>query len=96
VSVVEAQPWLRPEQIVTAVCEWTGIAKKDLISAQKISGRTMQARRLLWAAMRVEGMSYPEIGRYVGRHHTTIMAAMASSHPIGNEVHALLRKARAS
>jgi chromosomal replication initiation ATPase DnaA len=39
--------------------------------------RFLEARRELYAALRAWGWSYPAIGRFVGRDHTTVLQVLA-------------------
>lgn len=75
-----AHPWIRPADILTAVSEWTGVSVEGLTKGRHY-GREQAARYLLWAALRESGMTFPEIGGYLRRHHTTILHAL-NTHPV--------------
>lgn len=60
------------------------------LTSRKQDLRTVGARRVLILMLRRRGLSYPEIGVYLGgRHHTTIMYAEQTA---TDEDHALARR----
>jgi chromosomal replication initiation ATPase DnaA len=57
------------------------IARKHGVSVEELVGRSclrhvVEARRELYCALRARKWSYPAIGRFCGRDHTTVMAAV--------------------
>lgn len=89
-----AKPWVRPDDLVAAVSEWTGIDRRDLLSAKRGSNRVGLARFLLWAALRQSGMSYTEIGSYVDRHYTTVMTGIRDHPAQEDELEAVMDACR--
>jgi chromosomal replication initiation ATPase DnaA len=61
--------------VANRVSREVGIPLQAMLSASR-SGTLVRARRALYLALRAEGLSYQEIGRCVGRDHTTIIAAL--------------------
>lgn len=58
---------------ITNLCaELFDVPVEDLISAKR-QRRISEARFALYAALRLRGWSYPRIGNFVGRHHTSIL-----------------------
>lgn len=71
------------DAIITAVCRRLGVSKQE-ISRPGPRGRQAGpgirftwARRVAMRALRDEGLSFPAIGQHLGRHHTTVMYALA-------------------
>jgi chromosomal replication initiation ATPase DnaA len=76
-----------PDQLDAGARQWTTrelaarIAGAHGVSVEEMLGpraeRHLAAARLeLYRTLRALGWSYPAIGRVVGRHHTTVMAAV--------------------
>jgi len=57
------------------VCEEFGVQLEDVFSQTKTRTLVL-ARTKCWAQMRRLGHSFPEIGKFWGRDHSTVMAAM--------------------
>jgi chromosomal replication initiator protein len=58
--------------ITTTVCEAFGITARELMQGR--SARVVRARHMVWWLCRqMTDMSYPDLGRYFGRDHTTII-----------------------
>lgn len=51
----------------------TGTTVDEIRQGGRSTRRAMARRMFVASKMRVEGYSYPEIGRALGRHHTTVM-----------------------
>lgn len=60
------------------VVERTKVSEAEILSRSR-TNRIKKARLVLWHAMRLDGYSYPAIGRYTNRDHTTIMYLMKRS-----------------
>ena len=60
--------------VVRRVCAEYGVHSNDLFSRQQ-SQRIVRPRHALIAILRSRGSSHPEIGRLVGRDHTTTIAS---------------------
>ena len=58
------------------VMDWvsaiTGIAPAEMLSPIR-SQHVVRARAIYTYIMRLHGLSYPQIGRYLNRDHTTVM-----------------------
>lgn len=65
------RPW-RP--IISAVAFENGMGIDALLRGRRRD--YINARTELYRKLRAEGYSYPEIGRFVGREHSTIMHAL--------------------
>lgn len=70
---IKYSPLLR--RIVFEVAEVTGVPAGDIIGPSKARAGLM-ARDLVCFIARREGMTLTEIGRGIGRDHTTVMAAI--------------------
>lgn len=67
---------LRIADIVEAVCEITGVHRRELLSVFR-DHVLIEARHCVCVIARHEaGRSYPEIGRFLDRDHTTILYAV--------------------
>lgn len=65
-----------PQPALQAIAEITGLNPDD-IAGHRRHQRLIGARHVWWACIRTEGRwSYPEIGAYVERDHTTVMRAI--------------------
>jgi chromosomal replication initiation ATPase DnaA len=60
------------ESLLRLASEATGCTVEELVSPDQHS-TLVHARRLFVAAARRKGFSYPEIGRALHRHHSTII-----------------------
>lgn len=65
------------QRIVRLVAFYTGVTEESIMSGDK-SNQTVAARNIaLWFIRAgVQSASYPDIGRWFGRDHTTILAAV--------------------
>jgi chromosomal replication initiation ATPase DnaA len=64
------------DSVAIAVSLVTGVDLIDVVGFVKLAPY-VAARNLWWACLRHYcGMSYPEIGRFVDRHHSTVMFAV--------------------
>lgn len=50
-----------------------GVSADDICAPTRGSDQVVLARQALMAALRHRGLSYPQIGRLIGRDHTTVM-----------------------
>jgi len=58
------------------------VCTKHFVNERELFGRVrttelVEARVEFWKRLRAKGLSYPQIGRLVGRDHTTILLAIA-------------------
>ena len=60
--------------IVGAVCEFYGMTREQLMAKDRHK-LIARARAIAMRLVRDEGYSFPEIGTYFGRDHTTVMSA---------------------
>jgi len=58
-------------EVLKLVVETTGVDEKFIMSPSKMANHT-RARVLLYLALRMMGYSVPQIGQFVGRHHSTV------------------------
>jgi chromosomal replication initiation ATPase DnaA len=66
---------LTPHDILARVSIETGFPVETLLGRSRF--RTVAAARArLFQELRATGLSYPEIGRFCGRDHTTVMSAL--------------------
>jgi chromosomal replication initiation ATPase DnaA len=63
------------DEIIAATCIVTGVARDDLLSDRR-SKTTVYARQLAGYVSRLRKYSYSEIGRALGRDHSTIVIAV--------------------
>jgi chromosomal replication initiation ATPase DnaA len=64
------------EHEIRAVCALTGVDPKLLFTARKTSAIS-RTRALIWRELRERhGLSYPQLGRIFGKHHTTVLMAI--------------------
>lgn len=90
------RPWLRGDEVIDAVVEWTGISRSDLIGVGQ-SKRERAARNLLYGTLSHAGWSTGEIGRMLQRHHTTVLSSLERlSIESYEEVEAILEQLRAA
>lgn len=67
------EPKPHADDVLRAVAAFTGVSRKALKDDRKGFLYLSDARRLLWAALRSLGWSYPAIASYCnGRHHSSI------------------------
>lgn len=83
---------VRPSDIKDATEWYTGCV---LASRAGKSRRVVQARLIHWAALRALGLSYPEIGRQVGRDHSTIIKQLRLHPPAKCWVDDVMERANA-
>lgn len=62
-------------EIITLCAKMFGVTPKDLMGMGR-ANEVIQARFALCAALRMRGWSYPRIGAFMRRDHTTIMHAV--------------------
>lgn len=61
-----------PDAIARGVAKRFGLAVPVLMGESRAL-HVVRARKVLYRELRESGMSYPSIGRFVGRDHTTVM-----------------------
>ena len=59
-------------KIAEAVSEATGIPVQHIMS-NRLDAATARARQIVMYEARLAGMSYPQIGAAMGKHHTSII-----------------------
>jgi len=64
-----------PDVLLAEICEATGVAALD-IRGHARDPFTVSARWAWWALLRESGRSHSEIGRLVGRDHSSIIHAL--------------------
>lgn len=65
--------------ILEAGCAATGTTPEEIRRGGRSTRRVLARRLFIAGKMRVEGYSFPEIGRALGRHHTSIMAMVGAT-----------------
>ena len=63
------------DMLLLAASDASGLTPGQVLGRDRHRGR-IEARRALYRALRVRGLSYPAIGYLVGRAHTTVMNAL--------------------
>jgi hypothetical protein len=71
VAVPPRGPFIALEDELDAVCAAEGVSRE--VVDQGNQEKAVHVRRLFSRRARELGYSYPQIGRFLGRHHTTIM-----------------------
>ena len=61
------------KQAIVIVTEQYGITEKELTQPRRGSKWIVKARRELCRILHDEGMSSTDIGRFLNRHHTTVL-----------------------
>ena len=90
-----ADPWLNADDICEAVAFWTGLDADELAELERGHWHVCKARRLMWACLRANGMSWPAIAEFSGRrHHSTIWKALHVNPPEASEVRSVMALAR--
>ena len=70
------EPGFDPLAYLNEICSLFGVNAEEVMGERR-SAHLVKPRHLFWACLRVHGKwSYPVIGDYVGRDHTTVMSAM--------------------
>ena len=65
-----------PADQAVALASWaTGISPEEMRGRSR-RPKIAAARALAYSILRARGMSLPRIGRYFGRDHTTVLAAL--------------------
>lgn len=64
-----------PDIYLALVSELSGISQRDILGTSRAQ-EIMRARQLLYAVLRGVGWSYPRIGKFVGRDHTSVMSGV--------------------
>jgi len=60
------------EDALLRVCDKSGLTAERILGPSR-DRETVRAKRLLAVDLRGMGYSYPEIGRFMRKHHTTII-----------------------
>ncbi len=76
--VQEASPTATAESILKATCEAFGVSVRD-VRGRRRTARIAQPRKVaMFLARTLTAASYPELGAFFGRDHTTVIAAVQS------------------
>jgi hypothetical protein len=69
---------IRGAELCVSVARKHGLSPEELLAPLPRGYPTKRAEavRELYGLLRREGWSYPQIGRFVGRHHTTVMQVL--------------------
>ena len=88
-------PWLTPDAILSAVVDWTGVSKKEILGKSHLR-HICQARQLYELCLRNNGMSYPAIAEVLGfKSHKSVMTGVKrASHREANRVLEVARSRR--
>jgi len=71
------EPGFDPLAYLSEICDLFGVTAEEVLGERR-SAHLIKPRHLFWACLREHGKwSYPAIGDYVGRDHTTVMSAMS-------------------
>lgn len=62
-------------EIINRCAELFGVSAADIMSRRRIAP-IMHARWALYTALRQRGWSFPAIGNFMDRHHTTVLAGV--------------------
>lgn len=62
------------DDILTEVCGFYGISTGELFSDIRMKS-VANAKASVAYRLRMRGLSWPEVGKVLGRHHTTVMKA---------------------
>ena len=57
------------------LCDKYGIKKIHLLSKRR-DKKLIEAKKAIYQELRDTGLSYPEIGKLVNKHHTTILRVL--------------------
>lgn len=63
--------------LVATVCREHSVSVAAVLAADRHAA-VSRARKHCWWLLRERGLSYPDIARLFGRHHTTVIAALKS------------------
>lgn len=66
---------MRSAEVIHAVCSATGVPMGDLMSPRR-HAPIARARHLAAWLMRRRGLRLEQIGRVLGRHHTTVVSSL--------------------
>jgi len=70
------EPGFDPSAYLSEICELFSVTPEEVMGDRR-SANLIKPRHLFWACLREHGKwSYPAIGDYVGRDHTTVMVAI--------------------
>ena len=61
-----------PQQIIAKICKKYGL-RQDLVLSKCHSAYVLTCRKEIINELRTLGLSAPEIGRFLNRHHTSIL-----------------------
>jgi len=67
---------IRPDAIVQSVCDYFGVAHRDLLSARRDHGISLPRSVAMYLVRKMSTLSYPEIGQLLNkRNHSTVISA---------------------
>jgi chromosomal replication initiator protein len=65
---------MTPQRILSAVAEAFAVNPEALLSPWRVASVIEARHAAAWLLRRLTALSYPEIGRVLGRHHATVIA----------------------
>jgi chromosomal replication initiation ATPase DnaA len=65
---------MTPQRILSAVADAFAVTPEALLSPWRVASVAEARHAAAWLLRRLTRLSYPEIGRLLGRHHATVMA----------------------
>ncbi len=71
---------LSMDRIVEVVAAHFGVPVEDIMGRGKPRQVALARRTAMYLVRRIMGRSYPEIGKFFGRHHSTVMYADSRTH----------------
>lgn len=74
----EAITWTKAYDVAEQIATIYGLTREDLLGKCR-DAIHVEARLALYRKLRDAKWSYPMIGEFVGRHHTTIMYALGAN-----------------
>jgi chromosomal replication initiation ATPase DnaA len=75
-STAQKNPDEAAAHILASCADWYGVSVKALVSPSRRRGPTAARMVAAWVLRTTLGLSYPEIGRLIGKDHSTVMYAV--------------------
>lgn len=73
--ITEAEPWAAYGWMVESICERYGVTPDDILGPKRWP-RIVRARDALCCSLHGSGMASTDIGRLLGRDHSTVLTAI--------------------
>lgn len=70
-----ATPASRTKWVIESICYFHGLSIDDVLGRSSVK-RVVSQRRVMIYELRLRGWSYPKIGKYLGKDHSTIMHSL--------------------